>query len=65
MDGYAYHRSPSAFENDRERDVRLQIAGWRVMRFTWRQITDRAAWVAAAVTGEGDPLARVSSRPWP
>jgi predicted transcriptional regulator of viral defense system len=53
VDGYAYHRSPSAFENDRERDVRLQIAGWRVMRFTWRQITDRAAWVAAAVTGEG------------
>ncbi len=65
VDGYAYHRSPSAFENDRERDVRLQIAGWRVMRFTWRQITDRAAWVAAAVTGGATRGARVSSRPWP
>ena len=26
VDGYAYHRSPSTFEDDRERDVRLQIA---------------------------------------
>jgi hypothetical protein len=61
VDGYAYHRSPTAFEGDRERDVRLQIAGWRVLRFTWRQITDRGAWVAAAVTtGRG-----ISSRPWP
>lgn len=53
VDGYAYHRSPAAFERDRERDVRLTTNGWTVLRFTWRQITRRAAWVAAAVTGGG------------
>jgi very-short-patch-repair endonuclease len=25
---------------DRRRDQRLQVAGWRVVRFTWWQITD-------------------------
>jgi very-short-patch-repair endonuclease len=49
VDGYAYHRSPQAFEDDRERDVRLQVAGWRVLRFTWTQITRRGAWVAASI----------------
>ena len=49
VDGYAFHRSPAAFERDRERDVLLQTRGWRVLRFTWRQVTQRAAWVAAAI----------------
>jgi predicted transcriptional regulator of viral defense system len=49
VDGYAYHRSPSAFEQDRERDVTLAVAGWRVLRFTWAQVTRRPAWVARAL----------------
>ena len=49
VDGYAYHRSPSAFEADRERDVVLALAGWQVLRFTWAQITERPAWVAGAI----------------
>ena len=49
VDGYAYHRSPSAFEDDRERDVTLSLAGWQVLRFTWAQLTRRPAWVARAV----------------
>jgi hypothetical protein len=49
VDGYAYHRSPTAFEIDREREVTLTVKGWRVLRFTWRQVTERAGWVAAAV----------------
>ena len=49
VDGYAYHRSPSAFEADRERDINLALAGWRVLRFTWTQITRRPAWVACAL----------------
>jgi hypothetical protein len=61
VDGYTYHRSPSAFEADRERDVALGMKGWRVLRFTWRQVTNRAAWVAAAVTRERG----ISSRSWP
>lgn len=49
VDGYAHHRSPSAFEADRERDVMLTTRGWRVLRFTWAHITRRPAWVAGAV----------------
>jgi very-short-patch-repair endonuclease len=49
VDGYRYHRAPSQFERDRERDVRLAMAGWRVLRFTWRQVTERGRWVAAAI----------------
>jgi hypothetical protein len=29
--------------------VTLTLAGWRVMRSTWAQVTTRAAWVAKAV----------------
>jgi len=50
VDGYASHRSPAAFERDRERDVLLTVAGWRVMRFTHAQVTRRPAWVAAAIS---------------
>jgi very-short-patch-repair endonuclease len=64
VDGYEFHRSPTAFERDRERDVKLQLAGWRVMRFTWRQLEDRAGWVAKAI-GEGACGPQVSSPPWP
>jgi REase_MTES_1575/Transcriptional regulator, AbiEi antitoxin len=49
VDGYRYHRAPSRFESDRERDVMLTVAGWEVLRFTWTQLTTRPAWVAAAV----------------
>jgi hypothetical protein len=57
VDGYAYHRSPEAFETDRERDVTLSVAGWRVLRFTWAQIETRAGWVAAAIRTGARPLA--------
>jgi very-short-patch-repair endonuclease len=49
VDGYRHHRSPTAFEADRERDVTLTAAGWRVLRFTWAQITGRPGWVARAI----------------
>jgi hypothetical protein len=49
LDGYAYHRSPSAFEADRARDVRLTVAGYRVLRFTYRQLVDEPQIVAAAI----------------
>ena len=49
VDGYGFHRSPSRFEDDRERDVMLTLAGWTVLRFTWTHVTTRPAWVARAV----------------
>ena len=48
-DGWASHRTRLAFERDRERDIELQLEGWRVLRFTWRQLTERPEWVAAKV----------------
>lgn len=49
VDGYAYHRSPTAFATDRERDVELVLAGYRVLRFTWEQVTRRPSYVARSV----------------
>ena len=44
-DSYTWHRSPSALNDDRARDVPLVLAGWRVLRFTWDQVTRRREWV--------------------
>jgi hypothetical protein len=38
LDGYAAHGTLFAFEDDRERDRLLQLAGFRVIRVTWRQL---------------------------
>jgi hypothetical protein len=38
-DGHRTHGTRAAFERDRRRDQLLALAGWRVVRFTWRQIT--------------------------
>jgi Protein of unknown function (DUF559)/AbiEi antitoxin C-terminal domain len=48
-DSYAWHRSPSALDDDRERDVELFLTGWRVLRFTYAQVTRRRDWVARAI----------------
>jgi Protein of unknown function (DUF559)/AbiEi antitoxin C-terminal domain len=40
LDGYETHGTRRAFEQDRERDRRLQVAGYRVVRVTWRQLYD-------------------------
>ena len=37
-DGRATHATPMAFERDRARDARLMVAGYGVVRFTYRQI---------------------------
>ncbi len=38
VDGYAFHANRRSFEEDRRRDVKLQVAGERVIRVTHRQI---------------------------
>jgi hypothetical protein len=45
-DGGATHARPSAFERDRRRDAELTIAGYRVQRFSWRQVTSQPHRVA-------------------
>jgi hypothetical protein len=38
LDSYAFHRSRQAFEEDRRRDSVLQLAGYIVLRVTWRRL---------------------------
>jgi very-short-patch-repair endonuclease len=40
LDGYAFHSDRAAFERDRERDARLQLAGYRVLRVTHRRLVE-------------------------
>lgn len=47
IDGYAFHGTRAAFERDRRRDVELAEQGYRVLRFTWRQIVGEPEWVIA------------------
>jgi predicted transcriptional regulator of viral defense system len=48
-DGRKTHRTKQAFEHDRRRDQRLILAGWQVVRTTWRQVTQRPQEIAAVI----------------
>jgi very-short-patch-repair endonuclease len=64
LDGFGFHRARRSFEDDRRRDAKLQVAGYRVLRITqWRLTHEphavladirsllsagRAAWAAAS-----------------
>jgi very-short-patch-repair endonuclease len=48
-DGWAAHGHRAAFEADRARDARLQVLGYSVLRFTWRQVTREPMQVAAVL----------------
>jgi very-short-patch-repair endonuclease len=50
-DGYAAHRGRQAFEDDRARDLELHARGYRVRRFTDRQVHQLPRAVADAVRG--------------
>jgi very-short-patch-repair endonuclease len=45
-DGRATHGTRRAFQEDRDRDGRLAVAGYLVVRFTWWDVTRRPAVVA-------------------
>jgi very-short-patch-repair endonuclease len=47
LDGRSVHGVTDAFEHDRARDRRLEAAGWRVVRITWRQLHDTPGEVEA------------------
>ena len=48
-DSWRHHKSRDSFERDRRRDAIHAAAGWRTLRFTWRQIEQEPRSVAAAV----------------
>jgi very-short-patch-repair endonuclease len=51
VDGYEFHRDRATFEADRARDANLAAQGYRVLRFTYRQVTKEPARVATTVRG--------------
>jgi very-short-patch-repair endonuclease len=50
-DGAKTHGTRQAFESDRRRDQRLVLAGWRVIRITWRQLKRRPHEIRALLKG--------------
>jgi very-short-patch-repair endonuclease len=56
-DSWEHHKSRDSFESDRRRDAIHAAAGWRTLRFTYRQIEGDPAMVAralgAALTARG------------
>lgn len=49
LDGWEAHGTRSAFERDRAQSNELQLAGYLVLRITWRDVVERPAQTAARV----------------
>jgi hypothetical protein len=49
VDGRSWHTRTQDFEVDRRRDNAAQVAGWVVLRFTWRQVVDDPDYVVATI----------------
>jgi hypothetical protein len=60
LDGRAAHHNVHAFESDRARDRALQVAGWAVIRITWRQLHDEPEAIARDLYSLLSPAARRS-----
>ena len=63
LDGYEYHSSRNAFTRDRARQRAIEVAGWRVIRFSGAEINEdphacvhQAATSVAAFTQAGATL---------
>jgi very-short-patch-repair endonuclease len=59
VDGYAYHGHRAQFERDRRKDLALTAAGYRVIRISWRQLTQEPfaliAVISAALSDSRNP----------
>jgi very-short-patch-repair endonuclease len=49
LDGYGYHNTKRSFEDDRRRDAKLQLRGWRVIRVTYDRLQADGPQVVADV----------------
>ena len=45
VDGYEFHSRLEVFEDDRVRGNELELAGWTVLHFTWKQLRQRPDYV--------------------
>lgn len=48
-DSRRWHTMLNSFEIDRLRDNAAQLAGWRVLRFTWKEITEQPERVTSSI----------------
>jgi len=64
-DGFETHGTRTAFEQDRRRDQQLAVQGWRVVRFTWRQVIYEPKTVRRTLTAlsEANPRPAISAPP--
>ena len=61
VDGYGFHSPRPQFERDRRKDADLMLAGYRVLRITWRRLTrepDQVIALLAAALHARDRLRR-------
>jgi very-short-patch-repair endonuclease len=49
-DGFKYHSGRAAFEDDRDRDLRLKALGFEVLRLSYRQVVEEPTRVAELLT---------------
>lgn len=49
IDGFEVHSQRDVFESDRERQNDLVLAGWTVLRFTYKQLTRHQAYVIETI----------------
>jgi very-short-patch-repair endonuclease len=60
-DSRRFHDTDSAYQHDRQREQRLQLAGWRVSRCTWEQVEyepQRLASTVKALLSQSNPRRR-------
>lgn len=57
IDGMAFHTDPERFQRDRSRQNDLIAAGWRILRFTWSDLSERPGYVIARVRQQLDAAA--------
>jgi hypothetical protein len=65
VDGYDVHSRRAVFEDDRARGNELEVEGWLLLRFTWRQITRTPADVARLVRAAHERRSSPPSPPSP
>jgi hypothetical protein len=52
LDGHETHDRTAAIETDRRREMRLRQAGFRVIRYTWQQVTQTPELIVAELRNE-------------
>jgi very-short-patch-repair endonuclease len=49
VDGWAFHNDPEIFVKDRNRQNNIALLGWKVLRFTWFDLTEYPQRVIAEI----------------